>query len=71
MQTVYDSILSYTTPQVIALLAGIGIFFLVIFAAVIRDEIRSRKSRTPRDPSEWLCARWDEKLYDAFFREKP
>lgn len=71
MQTVYDSILSYTTPQVIALLSGIGVFFLVIFAAVIRDEIRSRKSRTPRDPSEWLFTRWDEKLYDAFFREKP
>ena len=71
MQAVYDSILSYTTPQVIALLAGIGIFFLIIFAAVIRDEIRSRKSRTPRDPSEWLFTRWDEKLYDAFFHEKP
>lgn len=71
MQTVYDSILSYTTPQVIALLSGIGVFFLVIFAAVIRDEIRSRKSRTTRDPSEWLFTRWDEKLYDAFFREKP
>ena len=71
MQAAYDSVLSYTTPQVIALIAGIGIFFLIILAAVIRDEIQSRKSRTSRDPSEWLFTRWDEKLYDAFFRDKP
>ena len=71
MQVFFDSILNYTTPQLIALLTGLGIFFLVIFAAVIRDEILNRNARHPRSSSEWLFSRWDEKLYDCFFRASP
>lgn len=71
MQTVFDSAFTYTTPQVIALTAGASIFFLVIFFAVIKDELDHRNTRRERGKNEWLFTRWDEKLYDTFTKKKP
>lgn len=71
MQTVFDTVLVYTTPQVIALITGCSIFFLLIFFAIIRDEVINRHAREKRVQDEWLFKRWDEKIYDALMSMPP
>ena len=64
-------IFTYSTAQVIAIFTALGVFFFIIFLSVLRDEYENKNSRRPRAPDEWLFTRWDEKLYDAFLKEKP
>ncbi len=71
MQSILRTLLSYSSPQVIALLTGAGIFFTVLFIAILRDEAQNRNARRPRPKDEWLFTRWDEKLFDAFIRTSP
>lgn len=70
MNGMLNSIFAFTGTHTIAITAGMGVFFLVVFFAVLRDEQVNKNARIKRPENEWLFTRWDEKLYDTFFPGK-
>lgn len=60
-----------TTPQIIALIVGFFVFFLVVFVAVIKDEIDEKNARNKRPDNEWLFSNWDIKLYECLTKQEP
>lgn len=61
----------FSTTQLISIMVMACVFFLIVFVAVVRDEAQNKNSRKMRNSNEWLFSRWDEKIYDAFVKQRP
>ena len=71
MSNILNGAFNISSAQIIAIIAALGVFAVVVFIAVIRDEMQNRNARVKRPDNEWLFTRWDEKLYDAVMPKTP
>ena len=58
-------------PILIAILAGLTIFFFILLVSIWVYQTKIRNTRQQREnPNEWLLYRFGDKLYDVFFGTK-